>query len=235
MYRVLNTDNAQNTMTIQGAYSHNSNVDICRVLFQNYDADSAKTYDMASIGMQDQWGNSNMDGYGNLIFRTGSNERMRIQYDGKIGIGTSHANAMLDIAAGNILAKNLQKITKTTDTSNPLNIMINWENEYTMSNRYNFVFETVQEISNGNLLGCKISRHGISLSNQRISWDSPGEVYGDDTAYSTLSLDIVSSTTKSILMRSSTNWSTTGDMSHSFTTNILQSPDTSNIGNVWLS
>ena len=125
MYRVLNTDNAQNTMTIQGAYSHNSNVDICRILFQNYDADSAKTYDMASIGMQDQWGSSNLNGIGNITFKTNEDgskilhERMRVQYDGKVGIGTVHPSHELDLVgdlnvSGYILRNNQPLLSNNT-------------------------------------------------------------------------------------------------------------------------
>lgn len=94
MFKVRTLDNTSNLVLVQGAYSANSNVDIAQVILQNYDNDTAKFYNMGSITVRDHFGDSNNNGLGDLLFKTsaeGSNlyERMRITYDGKIGIGTS--------------------------------------------------------------------------------------------------------------------------------------------------
>lgn len=94
MFKVRNLDNASNVVFVQGAYSANSNVDIAQLILQNYDNDTAKIYNMGSITVRDHFGDSNNNGLGDILFKTsdeGSNlyERVRITYDGKVGIGTS--------------------------------------------------------------------------------------------------------------------------------------------------
>jgi hypothetical protein len=95
MFKVRTLDNTSNLVLIQGAYSANSNVDIAQLILQNYDNDTAKFYNMGSITVRDHFGDSNNNGLGDLLFKTseeGSNlyERMRITYDGKIGVGTAN-------------------------------------------------------------------------------------------------------------------------------------------------
>ena len=88
MFRTLNKDNTKVQVTIEGARAQNSNEDIASIIFRNLDNDTRERYQMAEIAVRDAYGNDSMNGYGNLMFRTrGSNERMIITHDGKVGVG----------------------------------------------------------------------------------------------------------------------------------------------------
>lgn len=96
MFKTLNKDNKTNYIFVQGALSRNACNDISGIIFQNYDDDTKKVYDMAGITMTDAFGDSNSDGIGNIIFKTnvnGSNltENMRLDYMGNLCIGTSNS------------------------------------------------------------------------------------------------------------------------------------------------
>jgi len=101
MFRNLRRDNATYELTVQGSVSKNSNVDVASIVFQNYDDDSKMTYNLASIGARDHYGDSMHDGYGDIVFSTSSgdsrHERVRIQHDGNVGIGTASPGCMLDV------------------------------------------------------------------------------------------------------------------------------------------
>jgi len=97
MFRVLSPDFKDNTVFIQGARSKDADDNIASLVFQNYDDDTKLTYNMASIAMRDSFGTSNDNGFGDLLFLTSSNERMRVKYNGNIGIGTSNPICSLDV------------------------------------------------------------------------------------------------------------------------------------------
>ena len=102
MFKVLNKDNKENFIFIQGARSKNSFNDIAGIVFQNYDDDSKVVYNMAALSMSDAFGDSNSDGIGNLIFKTNTNgsnlvENMRLDYQGNLCIGTSNSVSKLTL------------------------------------------------------------------------------------------------------------------------------------------
>lgn len=123
MFKVLTKDDKANTIYIQGSYSKNCNADIASVVFQNYDNDTGLTYDMAKISMRDQDGKSNINGRGNLVFTNAFGdgniyERMRITYDGKVGIGTQNPTESLE-CVGDICIRGVNRglIFKNSDGS----------------------------------------------------------------------------------------------------------------------
>lgn len=187
MIRVLGTDNAQNTFTIQGAFAHNSNVDICKFVFQNFDADTNSRFNMAQISMRDQWGNASENGAGNLLFHTnpnGSNlvERMRVQYDGKVGIGCT-PNYMLDVngsinASGfcNLLVDSyntgdLHKAPTVNALSN-VYAVATWSSNYVIS-----ASSTPVWTSTSNNVYIFQSNIGIGTSNPSYTLDAKGSVF----------------------------------------------------------
>jgi hypothetical protein len=171
-------------------------------------------------------GNMSLSNYGKITLWT-SNDFL--------GIGLSNPRVLLDATPGNLAAKNFQRLTQSTDSSNQLTITINWDNAYNAGNQYTIVFDTIQQISNGVSTGFKTQRHSIGLSNQTMLWETSANAYGNAPAYTTLFWDVLSSTTKSVTLRSYTNWVTSGVMAHSFTVDIIQAPNTTNIGSVWVS
>lgn len=252
MFRVLNKDNAQNTMIIQGAFSHNSNTDICRIRFQNYDADAAKIYDMAEIGMQDQWASSTLNGFGNLIFRTNEDgssnlsEKMRIQYDGKIGLGTAHPrytldvtgdmaassnlfignkvgvgtsnpNEMFEVRNGDVLSKNL--IKKTSNS----NLSLHWNQPS------QYVFETIQHISTETVKGTRIQTHTLDSGPLSLTSEFTKGT-GNVDAYTSLSLMFMFDSSNTLKISSVSSLSNLTPSAMQFTVNIL-----STTGNAWLS
>jgi hypothetical protein len=260
MFRVLNKDNAQNKMVIQGAFSHNSNVDICRILFQNYDSDTSKIYDMAEIGMQDQWASSALNGFGNLIFRTNADgssnliERMRIQYDGKIGLGTAHPRYALDVigdvaASSNLYIGNMNLAASNgklgIGTANPNEVfeirngdvlsknLIKKTSCSNLNLHWNdasqFIFETIQHINTETLKGTRTQTHTLDSGSLSLSSEFTKGT-GNVDAYTSLSLlfDFQSSNMLQILSYSSL--SNLAPTAMQLTVNIL-----STTVNAWLS
>lgn len=74
MFKTFAKNNKDTHIYIQGAYSQNSNTDICGIVFQNYDADTSLIYDMARIGVKDHWGGTLLNGYGDLVFSTAAGD-----------------------------------------------------------------------------------------------------------------------------------------------------------------
>lgn len=171
-FRTRLTDNASNNVIIQGAYSANPNADIAQLLFQNFDLDTNSMYNMGSITVRDHFGNSNNNGLGDILLKTsaeGSNlyERMRVLYDGKIGIGLSNPDKLLTVGgdariAGTLTASNMtmSNLYVTSNlgvgTSNP---------------------KTTLEVRNGDILArnyASLTKTVNTLGNLdiRINWDA---------------------------------------------------------------
>ena len=86
MIRTLQKNNAKAEYTIVGARAQSSNEDIAVIVLANYDDDTKLTYKMAEIAIRDQYGTSNENGIGNMMFRTGQTDRLTILHNGYIGI-----------------------------------------------------------------------------------------------------------------------------------------------------
>jgi hypothetical protein len=112
---------------------------------------------------------------------------------------------------------------------------LNWENAYNSGNQYYIVVETCQTITNGTQQGVRYQRHTIRTSNPAIVTQQTASAYGNVTAYSSLSITGVNATSTSIGLQSSTNWATTGTMAHNLDANIIVMPQTTNLGNIWIS
>jgi hypothetical protein len=129
MYRTLNKDNTKTEYFIVGARSQNSNLDIASIVLANYDDDTHVNYRLAEIAAKDNFGNSNLNGFGNLVFKTNyageSNTvetKMTILYNGNVGIGVDHPDDKL-VVDGNIIGSNIvYKNEPMMMTVNPVKI-----------------------------------------------------------------------------------------------------------------
>jgi hypothetical protein len=102
MSRTSLKDNKETTHIIQGARARDSNNLIASITFQNYDDDSKISMSMAKIGVIDTYGNSNIDGVGDIVFLTKTNnsnlsEILRMKSSGRIGLGTSNPTERLQV------------------------------------------------------------------------------------------------------------------------------------------
>lgn len=100
MFRTFLQSNQENSIFIQGARNDDSVHPIASVVLQNYDLDTRKTYNMGALSVVDHFGDADSNGYGDLILRTTSDssnlvERMRVQYDGRVFVGTTACNATI--------------------------------------------------------------------------------------------------------------------------------------------
>jgi hypothetical protein len=99
VFRTINKDRQSTTVYVQGAMADSpSDSNVASLLFQNYDLDTNKTYDMAEIAMTN---GSASNGHGELVFRTHDGlhtlERMRVRFDGNVGVGTSYPQSRLHV------------------------------------------------------------------------------------------------------------------------------------------
>lgn len=107
MFKCLNNSNKENLITIQGARATDAINPFASILFQNYDKDTASTYNMVCISCLDHYGDTSNNGSGDLIFKTsytgGSNlqEHMRIMFNGNVLIGSNISTDLkLNIGGG---------------------------------------------------------------------------------------------------------------------------------------
>jgi microcystin-dependent protein len=96
MFRSRAKDNSEYVVSIQGSRARSTFSNIASVLFQNFDDDSSKRYDMAKITVRDHYGNSNLDGFGDIVFETRPDDssnlyhRMSILNNGTLVLGDSN-------------------------------------------------------------------------------------------------------------------------------------------------
>uniref|UniRef100_A0A6C0BGX0 Uncharacterized protein n=1 Tax=viral metagenome TaxID=1070528 RepID=A0A6C0BGX0_9ZZZZ len=166
-----------------------------------------------------------LSNYGKVVLYTSNNQ---------LGVGRSNPRASFDITGGNIISKNLQKLTKSADNASNVTITVSWDNSYSASNQYFVVADAIQQISNGTDAGFRVQRLAIGISNQSLSYVKAADAYGDISAYSSLDVSIAASTSNSVTLQSATNWVTSGDLQHTFTVDVLHYPSSSNIGDLWL-
>lgn len=175
--------------------------------------------------------------FSNLV-RLGSNNGYveMSQSNNLLGINLTGVapRADLDISNGNILSKNIQRLSKSADNSNPLALTINWDNAYSSANTYHIVADVYQSIANGDYAGFRNQRIGVGVSNALISWVKNIEVFGSSNAYTTLDLAVSANTNKSVTLQSSTNWGAPGAYTHGLNVDIVHFPYSSNIGNLYL-
>jgi hypothetical protein len=169
--------------------------------------------------------NISLSNYGKAVLWTSNNY---------LGINTSNPRTNVEIRGGDFLGKNIVRKTISTDSSNNLIITLNWENAYNSGNQYYVVVETCQTITNGTLQGVRYQRQTIRTSNTAIITQQAASSYGNAAAFSSLTIAGVNATSTSIGLQSSTNWATSGTMVHNLDANVIIMPQTSNLGNIWL-
>jgi hypothetical protein len=169
--------------------------------------------------------NMSLSNYGKVIISSSNSY---------LGFNTAIPKALIDASAGNILAKNVCKLIKSIDTSNALTITLNWQTPYAVGNQYYILLDINQQIANQTACGIKNQRHAIGVSNYTKIFEESADVFGSMGAYTTLNLAVTASNSTSVTLSSSTNWVTTGVMSHILTAEVIHAP-TTNIGTVWLS
>jgi len=318
-FKTLDSNSHTNYLYIQGARAEDTSNDIAGLVFQNYDHDTRKIYNMADISVIDHFGDANSNGIADVVFRTNplgdsnhtlemarltydgnfligtktpyekltingstsisgqylasnntsnqpsfswmndkstgifqpssnmigfstlSNERMRITSTGNVAINTKQPKERLEVV-GNILATNVQKITKTADSLENLDIQLNWQYTYP-GKKYNIILESYQQIgcdnSSNSSQAVRYQRHtiNVSSSNPTILTQQNAQVWGDNDPLLTMSIRSIYSSPSNIILRSSTSWNgqNSSNIQHSYTLNTVLVPDTSNIGQVWLS
>jgi hypothetical protein len=126
LFKVTNKDNKGNAIFIQGALSKNSNNDVARITFQNYDEDTKVVYNMAGVSARDAFGTSASNGIGDLLFLTnndgGSNmtEKMRLKYNGQLCLGNNvplavtKTDALCSVYGGVTITCNLNVFNAST-------------------------------------------------------------------------------------------------------------------------
>lgn len=70
MFRSKATDDSEYVISIQGSRARSTCSNISSILFRNFDNDSETVYDMAKIAVRDHYGNSNQNGFGDIVFET---------------------------------------------------------------------------------------------------------------------------------------------------------------------
>jgi hypothetical protein len=238
-----------NNTNIYGVLTTLSNVSLCnnamslcnmivRAQFQ------ASTTDSSNLPGY-TWSNNSNTGFDNasnntIGFVTGGSEWMRLQASGRLAIGTSNAREVVEIYKGNLLANNMAKLAKSVAALTSLGITINWENSITPSQKYFLLVETNQQVSSSNQVGTRVQRHLIRLfdagdnTSPAIRFSSAATTFGTGTASGSLSITSTYVNGTSLTLNSSSTWVQTGDLSHTFSIEVIQMPVYSGIGFVWL-
>jgi hypothetical protein len=137
------------------------------------------------------------------------------------------------------LSKNHARLTKTLATLGNIDITLNWESSVA-TDQYYVLIETNQQVANGSIVGTRTQRHLVRVfdagntSSPVIGVSQAAQTFGNNAPAGSLSISSVYVNGTSLTVRSSTNWSTSGTLTHSFTVNVLQVPDVAAIGFAWL-
>ena len=179
---------------------------------------------------QDMLGAGYVMNSNNIHFGAGNTPYATFVNTGSLGIGFSNPRAKLDVYRGNVNARNLNKLKKST-TSNDVFVTINWEN--VPASGETFVVETFQQLNApNNTQGSKTQKHNIMLTSPSYThMPQIATTMGNVAAFSSLFMGMQGSTGTSLTLRSFIN-GVTSVASHEFDCNILMSP--SNLGHVWL-
>lgn len=233
-FKFLNTSNRTNSIYVQGQQPSSGNVatDTASIIFQN------SSNNMSEIALRND----------DVIVRssvTGSNMRMSSIGSLTLGHGAENSAAakeMFEVYNGNVLSKNVCKLTKTIPTYAFIDIVLNWEN-VVLTNQYYVVVETCQQVSDGLQAGARIQKHMIRLfsagdaTSPQIKFSQIANTFGNLAPASSMNVTSYYATSTSLTIRSTVNWSTpTGPTpSHSFTMEVIQTPASSTVGFIWLS
>lgn len=200
---------------------------------------TSNVYIYSSESIQSNLSVTGVSSFSNVILLGSNNGTVELSTsNNRLGINLAPGvspRADLDISNGTILAKNVQRISKSADNSNPVSITMTWDKPYTSNNLYHVVADVYQTIANGDQAGFRTQRLGIALSNSSISWAQAMQVFGSSEAYTTLNLSASAWTSNSVTLESSTNWVSSGDFVHGMNVDVVHFPDSSNIGNLYLS
>jgi hypothetical protein len=167
---------------------------------------------------------------------TASNIYATFSNNGFLGLGIAAPKTKLDIFDGNINAKNIIKLKKSTSNNTDVNININWSNTV-VGSEYCIVLETTQQL-NGKIGG--IMKRGTKVQQHHLILDTPYRVepqvsynYGDWESYTSIK-NLYSNISPTIVnIKSSLMSGTYSNILHEFDVNVLIAPQS--IGHVWLS
>lgn len=155
---------------------------------------------------------------------------------GWLGIGTSNPRATVDVFGGNVNARNINRIRKSTAGSNDIGITINWQNVVTGGNENCLVVETTQQLASGTLQGTRTQRHRITLGASMAHTPQVAFTIGDIVPYTSLYISLSNTTPTSATLRSYVAGAPGmggGAIVHDYDLNVVISP--SSIGHVWVS
>ena len=250
MFKSIRQDNARTNVFIQGAYSQNSNTEIAALVFQNYDNDTKKVYNMAEIALIDNFGDTNSNGIGDLILGTNEDgssnipERVRIKYDGNVGIATRNPQYTLDVNGdinyeGTLYRRgipftntvNLDKVSAlSTSWNNSLYIL--WDNvNSNTSNLNNVIIETTQDLVADQGKGTRVQRLSIDTFNLNLDTITT-QGYGNVSIFQNIHTDVIFSS-NNVKLTSYTTDHTLSNLSHNFQIEVLMIPEHSVIGKVY--
>lgn len=176
LFKVTNKDNKGNSLFIQGSYSRNTSNDVSSITFQNYDDDSKQTHNIARIAARDAFGNSNLNGYGDLLFMTSGvegvslQEKMRIKSTGQVCIGSSNStssNAILSVNGDVYIASNITAnsiiLSSNVTISNDLFVVKNTTVDGNLTTSSNLIVDQNADISGTATIGNNVTVRGKLL------------------------------------------------------------------------
>lgn len=166
MFKTLKKDDTEVEISIIGARAQNSNFAAASINFGNYDHDTQLTYRLGEISLVDHFGDSEHNGYGDMVFKTNTTgaittelpSHMIINYQGNVGIGTSMPSERLHVN-GNIKAATIYADTIYTQTMCN-NVVVTTSNELTAFTN----LSTVNLAVASNLTAASIVTPNISLT-----------------------------------------------------------------------
>lgn len=232
-FKLLDNSNKKNSIFVQGQQPNTLDVtsDTASIIFQN------TSNNISEVAIRNN----------DLIMRsmvTGSN--MRLSANGYLNIGRSptyneQPKEMLELYNGNVVSKNIIKLTKTLGSFANIDVLINWENMVS-TDQFFMVLETCQQVSDGLQVAVKTQKHLVRLykatdnTSPQIKFSQVATTFGNTAAATAMSIVSLAPMSTSLTIRSSINWPTaTGTTpSHTFTVEVIQAPDSAAVGFSWL-
>lgn len=169
----------------------------------------------------------NLLSHSNIRLGSSNNIHITLSNTGHVGIGTSNPRAKLDVYSGNINAGNFARLCKSTDTSNALNININWQNALS-GGEHTLYFETTQHLNGGT----RVQKHRLSLSNPFSLTSYVAKGYGDVSPFTSLYIGTANLSSSNVRVSSTVSGFLAGNVRHELDLNMLTV--SSDIGHTWL-